>query len=55
MKPLMTILFCLICIQLFACCNNTNGVTANSHNVLNNRQYEIENNNRHNCFHCHIV
>jgi hypothetical protein len=35
MKPSITILSCLICIQLFACCNKTSEVTNNSNNVLN--------------------
>jgi len=35
MKPLITIIPCFICIQLFACCNKTNDVTTNSNNVLN--------------------
>ena len=35
MKPLITILFCLICIQLFACCNKNNDMTSTPTNVPN--------------------
>ena len=42
MKPLITILSCLICIQLFACCNKTNEVTSNSNNVLNTDSMKLK-------------
>jgi len=35
MKPLITILCCLICIQLFACCNKNNDMTSTPTNVPN--------------------
>ena|SRR5215211_3472349 len=42
MKPLITLLSCLICIQLFACCNKTNEVTSNSNNVLNTDSMKLK-------------
>ncbi len=42
MKPLITILSCLICIQLFACCNKTNEVTSTSNNVLNTDSMKLK-------------
>src|SRR3954470_9159883 len=35
MKPVITFLSCLICIQLFACCNKNNDMTSTSNNVPN--------------------
>jgi hypothetical protein len=35
MKPVVTFLSCLICIQLFACCNKNNDMTSTSNNVPN--------------------
>ena len=35
MKPLITILFCLICIQLFACCNKNNDMNSTPSNIPN--------------------
>src|SRR4051794_12796780 len=35
LKPVITFLSCLICIQLFACCNKNNDLTSTSDNVLN--------------------
>ena len=35
MKSLITIISCLICVQLFACCNKSNEVTSTSNNALN--------------------
>jgi hypothetical protein len=34
MKPLITILSCLICIQLFGCCNKNNKMAPSLNNVL---------------------
>ena len=42
MKPLITLLSCLICIQLFACCNKTSEVTSNSNNVLNTDSMKLK-------------
>ena len=42
MKPLITIIPCFICIQLFACCNKTNDVTTNSNNVLNTDSMKLK-------------
>ena len=35
MKHLITVLSCLICIQLFACCNKNNEIVSTPKNVLN--------------------
>ena len=35
MKAVITFLSCLICIQLFACCNKNNDMTSTSNNVPN--------------------
>jgi hypothetical protein len=35
MKPAITILSCLICFQLFACCNKNNEMASSLNNVLN--------------------
>jgi hypothetical protein len=42
MKPLITLLSCLICIQLFACCNKTKEVTSNSISVLNTDSMKLK-------------
>ena len=33
MKPIITFIFCFICIQLFACCNKSSEVTSNANNL----------------------
>ena len=42
MKPLITILSCLICIQLFACCNKTNEVTSSSNHNSNTDSMKLK-------------
>ena len=42
MKPVLTLLSCFICIQLFACCNKSNGVTSNANNVLNTDSMKLK-------------
>ena len=42
MKPLITILSCLICIQLFACCNKTNEVTSSSNLTSNTDSMKLK-------------
>ena len=42
MKHLITVLSCLICIQLFACCNKSNEVTSNPDNVLNTDNIKLK-------------
>lgn len=42
MKSLITFLFCLICLQLFACCNKPNEMTGNPNNVLNKDSMKLK-------------
>ena len=42
MKPLITILSCFICFQLFACCNKSNEVTTKPNNVLNTDSMKLK-------------
>ena len=42
MKPLITILSCLIYIQLFACCNKSNQITSSPDNVLNTDSMKLK-------------
>src|SRR5215217_8196001 len=35
MRPVITFLSCLICIQIFACCNKNNDLTSTSNNFIN--------------------
>ena len=42
MKHLITVLSCLICIQLFACCNKSSEVTSNPDNVLNTDSIKLK-------------
>lgn len=42
MKRLLTILPCLICIQLFACCNKSNGITSSPNHVLNTDSMKLK-------------
>jgi hypothetical protein len=42
MKPLITLLSCLICIQLFACCNKTNEVTSSSNHTSNTDSMKLK-------------
>lgn len=42
MKSLIAFLFCLICLQLFACSNKTNDMTGNPNNVLNKDSMKLK-------------
>lgn len=42
MKPVVTFLACLFCIQVFACCNKSNEVTSTSNNVLNTDSMKLK-------------
>ena len=42
MKPLITIVCCLICIQLFACCYKSNEMTGSPNNVLNTGSMKLK-------------
>ena len=42
MKQLITFLSCLICIQLFACCNKSNEMTSSPNNVLNTDSMKLK-------------
>ena len=42
MKPVITFFSCLICIQLFACCNKSNEVTSTHNNVLNTDSMKLK-------------
>jgi hypothetical protein len=42
MKPVVTFLACLICIQLFACCNKSSEVTSNAKNVLHTDSMKLK-------------
>jgi hypothetical protein len=42
MKHLITHLSCLICLQLFACCNKNNEVTSGHNNVLNTDSMKLK-------------
>lgn len=42
MKHVTTFVFCLICSQLFACCNNSKGVTNTHNNVLNTDSMKLK-------------
>ena len=42
MKRLITVLSCLICMQLFACCNKNNEVTSGPNNVLNTDSMKLK-------------
>jgi hypothetical protein len=42
MKPVLTSIALLICIQLFACCNKSNEVTNTSNNVLNTDSMKLK-------------
>jgi hypothetical protein len=41
-KPLITILSCLIYIQLFACCNKSNDMASSPNNVLNTDSMKLK-------------
>ncbi len=42
MKPLITVLSCLICIQLFACCNKNNEMTNDINNITNTDRMKLK-------------
>ncbi len=42
MKPVVTLLACFICIRIFACCNQSNGLTSISDNVLNTNSMNLK-------------
>jgi len=42
MKPVVTFLACLICTQVFACCNKSNQVTSTSNNALNRDSMKLK-------------
>lgn len=42
MKPVITFFSCLICIQLFACCNKSSKVTSTHNNVLNTDSMKLK-------------
>lgn len=42
MKHLLTVLSCLICIQLFACCNKSSAITSSPDNVLNTDSMKLK-------------
>jgi hypothetical protein len=42
MKPLFTIVSCLICIQLFGCCHKNNDITGSPDNVLNTDSMKLK-------------
>jgi hypothetical protein len=42
MKQFITVLSCFVCIQLFACCNKSNGMLSASNNVLNTDSMKLK-------------
>jgi hypothetical protein len=42
MKPVITFLSCLICIQLFACCNKNDEMTSSSNIILNTDSMKVK-------------
>ena len=42
MKPLITILSCLFCIQLFACCNKSSETTGSTNSILNTDSMKLK-------------
>lgn len=42
MKYFITVLSCLICLQLFACCNKSNEMTGSTNNVLNTDSMKLK-------------
>jgi hypothetical protein len=42
MKHFLTVLSCFICIQIFACCNKSNGMTSSPDNVLNTDSMKLK-------------
>jgi len=54
MKPVITFLSCLICIQLFACCNKNNEMTSTPNNAPNADSVKIKITVGSNTFHASV-